>query len=148
MSESLKTKFRWNYLESQWEYKRSDQEGWKEDKQKQAKCERLTLSSLAAILPSATYKSITGIGKHFGVSPTNINRKINAMAEKLVRAKMGIGKKDELGDEGAELVKRTQEALRNNRTRYTDHEALQLRIQEDEVWTGDTLLANMKIKFL
>jgi hypothetical protein len=148
MKESPTLKFRWSYLKSQWEYKRSDEDVWREDKQKQAKCERLTLSSLAAILPSATYKSITGIGKHFGVSPTNINRKINAMAEKLVRAKMGIGKKEELGDEGVELVKRTQEALRNNRTRLTDHEALQLRIQEDEVWTGDTLLANMGIKFL
>jgi hypothetical protein len=148
MKESPTLKFRWSYLDHQWEYKRSDEDVWREDKQKQAKCERLTLSSLAAILPSATYKSITGIGKHFGCSPTNINRKINAMAEKMVRQSLGLEKKEELGTDGAEKVKRLQEALRNNRTRYTEHEALQLRIQEDEIWIGKELLTTMGITIL
>ena len=148
MSESAETKYRWSYLESQWEYKRPNTDVWARDHLKHRKSERLTLSSLAMILPSATYKSITGIGKHFGCSPTNINRKINAMAEKIVRANLKLGKKDELGDKGAELVGKVQESLRNNRTRLTDHEALQLRIQEDEIWTGDELLTKMKIKYL
>ena len=148
MSDLEKMEYRWSYLESQWEYKKKSEREWKRDHQKHRKSERLTLSALEAILPSATYKSITGIGKHFGTSPTNINRKINAMAEKIVRGHLKLGKKDPLGDDGVALVKRVQESLRNNRSRYTDHEALQLRIQEDEIWTGDDLLVTMKIRYL